>query len=115
MDQPDVCAPKQSIPLRSNYCSITFGSGLIRHDSYALLFNSTISVFVTRANFGVLGVGPINHSLSWTNERERSVHGIMFAKVWTPEDPRSVPGGATNPSAPPKQGHNSHYQEYSMD
>ena len=52
--------------------------------------------------------GAIGHSLSWTSvDRERgshtsSVHGhaTMFAKVWTPEDPRAVPGAATVAATP---------------
>ncbi|XP_017770710.1 PREDICTED: pancreas transcription factor 1 subunit alpha [Nicrophorus vespilloides] len=29
------------------------------------------------------------HSLSWSRDKEPNPNGIMFAKVWTPEDPRS--------------------------
>lgn len=30
----------------------------------------------------------ISHSLSWSRKSETSSSGTMFAKVWTPEDPR---------------------------
>ncbi|XP_051162470.1 pancreas transcription factor 1 subunit alpha-like [Leptopilina boulardi] len=30
----------------------------------------------------------ISHSLSWSRKSETSSNGTMFAKVWTPEDPR---------------------------
>ncbi|XP_067005709.1 pancreas transcription factor 1 subunit alpha [Anabrus simplex] len=29
------------------------------------------------------------HSLSWSSNKENGCNGIMFAKVWTPEDPRA--------------------------
>ncbi|XP_057331013.1 uncharacterized protein LOC130671252 isoform X2 [Microplitis mediator] len=32
----------------------------------------------------------IAHSLSWSRKAEKSSTGTMFAKVWTPEDPRST-------------------------
>ncbi|XP_069699346.1 pancreas transcription factor 1 subunit alpha isoform X1 [Periplaneta americana] len=32
------------------------------------------------------------HSLSWSSNKENGCNGIMFAKVWTPEDPRSNKG-----------------------
>ncbi|XP_059469006.1 pancreas transcription factor 1 subunit alpha-like [Neocloeon triangulifer] len=60
----------------------------------------------------IRGIGSIQHSLSWTNDRERITNGIMFAKVWTPEDPRSVPGGAPTSS---KHGQSSHYPDYNVD
>ncbi|XP_046397704.1 pancreas transcription factor 1 subunit alpha-like [Ischnura elegans] len=33
------------------------------------------------------------HSLSWSSNKENNRHGTMYAKVWTPEDPRSAKGG----------------------
>ncbi|XP_023712042.1 pancreas transcription factor 1 subunit alpha [Cryptotermes secundus] len=36
------------------------------------------------------------HSLSWSSNKENGCNGIMFAKVWTPEDPRSNKGMAHN-------------------
>lgn len=30
----------------------------------------------------------ISHSLSWSRKSDISSNGMMFAKVWTPEDPR---------------------------
>ncbi|XP_065351710.1 pancreas transcription factor 1 subunit alpha-like [Cloeon dipterum] len=60
----------------------------------------------------IRGIGSVQHSLSWTSDRERNTHGIMFAKVWTPEDPRSVP---SVPGAPSKHGHPSHLQDYGVD
>ncbi|XP_014258365.1 pancreas transcription factor 1 subunit alpha [Cimex lectularius] len=29
------------------------------------------------------------HSLSWSSDKENGRNGVMFAKVWTPADPRS--------------------------
>ncbi|GFG34671.1 hypothetical protein Cfor_03080 [Coptotermes formosanus] len=36
------------------------------------------------------------HSLSWSSNKENGCNGIMFAKVWTPEDPRSNKGISHN-------------------
>ncbi|BES91081.1 unnamed protein product [Nesidiocoris tenuis] len=32
------------------------------------------------------------HSLSWSSDKENGRRGVMYAKVWTPADPRSKPG-----------------------
>lgn len=111
-----MCVPpnKASLSAVITAQSYTFGLWLIRHDSCPLFLYFQYKRINT-CKLLLVGLGPINHSLSWTNDRERSVHGIMFAKVWTPEDPRSVPGGPPANPAPTKQGHASHYQEYSMD
>lgn len=33
------------------------------------------------------------HSLSWSRQKEPNSNGIMYAKVWTPEDPRASKNG----------------------
>lgn len=38
------------------------------------------------------------HSLSWHRDKDPNPNGIMIAKVWTPEDPRTK-GGQTSSSA----------------
>ncbi|XP_035722137.1 pancreas transcription factor 1 subunit alpha-like [Vespa mandarinia] len=37
----------------------------------------------------------ISHSLSWSRESDVSSNGTMYAKVWTPEDPRTAKTGTT--------------------
>ncbi|XP_066600829.1 pancreas transcription factor 1 subunit alpha isoform X2 [Prorops nasuta] len=37
----------------------------------------------------------ISHSLSWSRKTEISSNGLMRAKVWTPEDPRTTKVGTT--------------------
>ncbi|XP_054289082.1 pancreas transcription factor 1 subunit alpha [Macrosteles quadrilineatus] len=35
------------------------------------------------------------HSLSWHSDKENSASGVMYAKVWTPEDPRANKSGGS--------------------
>lgn len=43
---------------------------------------------------GAYGSPYATHSLSWSSNKENGcTNGMMFAKVWTPEDPRTVKGG----------------------
>ncbi|XP_024881103.1 pancreas transcription factor 1 subunit alpha isoform X1 [Temnothorax curvispinosus] len=37
----------------------------------------------------------ISHSLSWSRKSDISPNGTMYAKVWTPEDPRTSKNGTT--------------------
>ncbi|XP_015601314.1 pancreas transcription factor 1 subunit alpha isoform X2 [Cephus cinctus] len=37
----------------------------------------------------------ISHSLSWSRKSDISPNGMMYAKVWTPEDPRATKSGTT--------------------
>lgn len=37
----------------------------------------------------------IFHSLSWSRKSDISPNGTMYAKVWTPEDPRTSKNGST--------------------
>ncbi|XP_011330452.1 pancreas transcription factor 1 subunit alpha isoform X2 [Ooceraea biroi] len=37
----------------------------------------------------------ISHSLSWSRKSDISPNGTMYAKVWTPEDPRTSKSGTT--------------------
>ncbi|KAK2585360.1 hypothetical protein KPH14_010038 [Odynerus spinipes] len=37
----------------------------------------------------------ISHSLSWSRKSDISSNGTMYAKVWTPEDPRTSKNGTT--------------------
>lgn len=42
--------------------------------------------------FIVSGIGAGHytaHSLSWSRTKDVNANGIMYAKVWTPEDPRA--------------------------
>ncbi|GJQ70618.1 putative protein dimerization [Trypoxylus dichotomus] len=80
---------------------INFLSELVRSDrsSNADCFNS-----ISRNNqrdepkkIIVRGSGGIYtaHSLSWSRQKEPNSNGIMYAKVWTPEDPRTSKNGNT--------------------
>ncbi|XP_073976828.1 pancreas transcription factor 1 subunit alpha-like [Rhodnius prolixus] len=42
---------------------------------------------------GSYGCPYTSHSLSWSSDKENGRNGVMFAKVWTPADPRSKSGG----------------------
>lgn len=37
----------------------------------------------------------ISHSLSWSRKSDISPNGMMYAKVWTPEDPRTSKNGTS--------------------
>lgn len=37
----------------------------------------------------------ISHSLSWSRKSDISPNGTMYAKVWTPEDPRTTKNETT--------------------
>lgn len=38
------------------------------------------------------------HSLSWSRDKEPNSNGIMYAKIWTPEDPRAIKNNDANTS-----------------
>lgn len=38
----------------------------------------------------------ISHSLSWSRKSDISPNGMMFAKVWTPEDPRLIKSSSSS-------------------
>ncbi|RZF45767.1 hypothetical protein LSTR_LSTR012939 [Laodelphax striatellus] len=39
---------------------------------------------------GAYGSPYAAHSLSWSSNKENGCNGVMYAKVWTPEDPRAA-------------------------
>ncbi|XP_034235249.1 pancreas transcription factor 1 subunit alpha [Thrips palmi] len=45
------------------------------------------------------------HSLSWSTDKKTCTNGVMYAKVWTPQDPRAAgnPCGTESPSGPHMQ------------
>jgi len=44
------------------------------------------------------GVGGLYtaHSLSWSRDKEPNPNGVMHAKVWVPEDPRTNKDGSSS-------------------
>ncbi|KAJ6649166.1 hypothetical protein Bhyg_04399 [Pseudolycoriella hygida] len=44
--------------------------------------------------------GGISHSLSWHKKGERIPGCKLYARVWTPEDPRASQRGRAGPSYP---------------
>lgn len=70
-------------------------------------FELGISIRVSTVEEGLVsgsGGNPfLSHSLSWSRKSDISPNGTMYAKVWTPEDPRANknvgvigPGGGGN-------------------
>ncbi|XP_022189447.2 pancreas transcription factor 1 subunit alpha isoform X1 [Nilaparvata lugens] len=50
---------------------------------------------------GAYGSPYAAHSLSWSSNKENGCNGVMYAKVWTPEDPRAPPKHPANANTSP--------------
>ncbi|XP_046679161.1 pancreas transcription factor 1 subunit alpha [Homalodisca vitripennis] len=48
---------------------------------------------------GAYGSPYATHSLSWSSNKENGCTGVMYAKVWTPEDPRANKSSANTSSS----------------
>ncbi|KAL1116556.1 hypothetical protein AAG570_005028 [Ranatra chinensis] len=58
--------------------------------------NNQQNKIILRGGFGSpYGV----HSLSWSSDRDAGRRGVMYAKVWTPADPRNKPFNSESSSS----------------